>query len=154
MLLAFADGEPFATGAAGYDYDSLSDSGTSGRLILSIEVGGFLTSAIVDTGAPYLICSPQLARQLNLNVSDSLLSEQILIRGQKVRGSLHRINLQLIATEGNSLLLETTAFVPDPETEELGMIFPSFLGLVGCLERVRFAVDPSSETFYFGPSLD
>ena len=151
MLLAFADGESFVTGAAGYDYDSLSDRDTSARLILNVEIEGFLTSAIVDTGAPYLICSPQLAKQLNLNASDALLSKRILIRGQRVSGSLHRINLQFIATEGSGLLLEITAFVPDPEIEGSGMIFPSFLGLVGCLEWVRFAVDPSSETFYFGP---
>jgi hypothetical protein len=28
------------------------------------------------------------------------------------------------------------------------------LGLYGCLERVRFAVDPPTERFYFGPAAE
>ena len=29
---------------------------------------------------------------------------------------------------------------------------PSILGLHSCLERVRFAFDPATDTFYFGPA--
>jgi len=29
--------------------------------------------------------------------------------------------------------------------------FPSFLGLTGFLERIKFAADPNTDTFYFGP---
>jgi len=30
--------------------------------------------------------------------------------------------------------------------------FPNFLGLDGFLNRIRFAVDPAENIFYFGPS--
>jgi len=59
------------------------------------------------------------------------------------------VSLSLPATEGNSLLLEANAFVPD--SEERILRFPSFLGLQGCLEWVRFAIDPLDQMFYFGP---
>jgi hypothetical protein len=31
---------------------------------------------------------------------------------------------------------------------------PCILGLYGCLERLRFAVDSHTEQFYFGPAVD
>ncbi len=66
-------------------------------------------------------------------------------------GYLHRLNMAFEATQGESLSLVATAFVPDPEWEESWGETPSFIGLTGCLERLRFAVDPGSDAFYFGP---
>ena len=40
------------------------------------------------------------------------------------------------------------------DAEERWGELPSFLGLMGCLERMRFAVDPLDNTFYFGPNYD
>src|SRR5207249_4481430 len=36
---------------------------------------------------------------------------------------------------------------------ESGPDLPSILGLHGCLERARFAFDPATDTFYFGPAF-
>jgi hypothetical protein len=60
---------------------------------------------------------------------------------------LYRAAVLLIATQGESAELEVTAFVPDDETwnDE-----PLFLGFFNCLDRVRFAIDPVAERFYFG----
>ncbi|HAX76687.1 MAG TPA: hypothetical protein DCY88_12800 [Cyanobacteria bacterium UBA11372] len=44
--------------------------------------------------------------------------------------------------------VQATVFVPD--REELWGNFPYFIGLGGFLERIRFAFDPASDTFYFG----
>ncbi len=148
MLLALSNGETFATGSNNYGYGSVPGSNTSARIILQVEIQGKLTSAILDTGAPYLICSPELARVVEFDLEAALLRYEMLIRGYKVKGSLHRVNLELLATEGESLPLNVTAFVPDLDEQ---FNFPSFLGLLGCLEWIRFAVDPSSQLFYFGP---
>ncbi|MBI3732481.1 MAG: hypothetical protein HY259_03370 [Chloroflexi bacterium] len=77
----------------------------------------------------------------------------MLIRGIWYSGRLYLLNLTLLAIEGYSLELSATAFVPDSEWAESWGHLPSFLGLPGCLERLRFAVDPSTDTFYFGPLI-
>jgi hypothetical protein len=35
--------------------------------------------------------------------------------------------------------------------EDQPWMHPSILGLSGCLEALRFAVDPKTNLFYFGP---
>jgi hypothetical protein len=75
--------------------------------------------------------------------------QEILIRGILIKGGIHRLNLTVLASEGNGLSLEVTAFVPD-SSKNFGATYPAFLGYAGCLEWIRFAVDPSTETFYFG----
>ena len=54
-----------------------------------------------------------------------------------------------MADEGSDLEIETTAFVPVLDESEIWEL-PMFLGMQGCLERVRFAIDPTKERFYFG----
>jgi len=44
------------------------------------------------------------------------------------------------------------ALAPE-EAEQWGDML-CLLGLYGCLERARFAVDPLTERFYFGPAAD
>lgn len=148
MLLSFHDGaNAFATGSAGY---RVSGGRAPAHLTIEVDVAGRPTEAIIDTGAPYLICSPELAGQLSFDARDALDSLDILIRGSWIKGRLHRVQLILLASEGNSMAIEATAFVPDTE-RNFGAAHPSFLGYVGCLERIRFAIDPHTESFYFGP---
>jgi hypothetical protein len=71
-----------------------------------------------------------------------------------VHGRLYRLNLTLLADEGEDLTIQTTAFVPEPDEAEGWGDMPCILGLYGCLERLRFAVDPHTEPFYFGPAVD
>lgn len=151
MLLTFPNEESFATGATDYFYDPIPGSDTSARLILPVSVEGRFISAVVDTGAPFLVCSPELGEDLGFDPVFALGPHIMRIRGYAVKGSLHRVSLVLLATEGYDLPLEATAFVPEPEEKQMGHNFPSFLGLYGCLERVRFAVDPFYNKFYFGP---
>ncbi|MGH9855379.1 MAG: hypothetical protein ACREBD_36555, partial [Blastocatellia bacterium] len=131
MLLALSNGESFATGANLYSFDPVPGEDVSARIILQVLVEGQLTSAVLDTGAPYLICSPSLSRHIGFDAEFALSQHEILIRGYRVKGSLYRINLELIATEGEELTLEVMAFVPDPEE---AFNFPTFLGFWGCLE--------------------
>ena len=59
-------------------------------------------------------------------------------------GSLERIPLTLTASDGDSLTIDATWFVSE---EWPG---PTVIGWRGALERIRFAIDPSEESFYFG----
>src|SRR5258708_4256148 len=45
----------------------------------------------------------------------------LLIRGQTVRGWLHRVDLTLRAEEGDALIVDATSFVPHPEAENPGL---------------------------------
>jgi hypothetical protein len=56
--------------------------------------------------------------------------------------------MQIKAEEGEDLIQEVTAFIPNASVEEWGEI-PTFLGLTGCLEFLKFAVDPGENLFYF-----
>jgi hypothetical protein len=56
----------------------------------------------------------------------------------------------LLAEAGGNLGFEATAFVPEQHEEEGWGDMPSILGFYGCLERIRMAIDPVTETFYFG----
>ena len=107
-LLTFSDGQPFATGAAGYDYLPATETESSVRLILQIELEGVSAAAIVDTGAPFVVCAPKVARQLNLIPSASLGRIRLLIRGVSISGHLHRLTVTFL------ILLRGKKRVNDP----------------------------------------
>ena len=70
------------------------------------------------------------------------------IRGVKYSGTLYRAVLEIHAREGADLQQDVTVFVPETSAEDWGEM-PTFLGLTGCLEFLRFAIDPQSRQFYF-----
>lgn len=148
-MLLHPNGETFATGAIRYSYRPVSANETTNRIILLVEIAGVLTEAVVDTGAPYVICAPRIALLAGFDRAYALARMRMLIRGMQLEGSLTRLSIKLLAREGDDLTVDATVFVPD--VEEYWGSFPSFIGLTGFLERLRFAVDPSTDTFYFGP---
>ena len=148
MLLQLSTGEPFATGAAAYAYVPASEREETPRITLDVLIGNLRTSAFVDTGGVYLICSPQIAAALNLDPVDGLRVPNLIFRGAQLPGVLHRIPLTILASQGETITLEATAFVPGSINEWSD--FPCILGIYLCLDRLRFAVDPINEVFYFG----
>jgi hypothetical protein len=54
-----------------------------------------------------------------------------------------------MAEEDSSSMVEITALVSAPTARRIGE-FPVFLGMHGCMDLIRFAVDPEQEKFYFG----
>jgi hypothetical protein len=153
MTLTLPDGQPFATGATAYHYRPATAQETTPRLVLEVAIDGLVTQAMVDTGGLYLVCHPGLATQLHLEPTEAISGPRtLLFRGVLVQGRLYRLTLTLLAQAGDDLTVQATAFVPEPQEEESWGDLPSILGFYGCLERVRFAVDPRTETFFFGPA--
>ncbi len=151
MLLTTADGDIFATGRAPYSYrPAIKD--ISNRIILQVEIGGVLVEAIIDTGSPYVVCPPYFSEIIGLDSASALESIPFKVRGIDMRGNLYRVNVLFPAEEGDDLNVDATVFVPDQEWREAWGEQPAFIGLTGCLERMRFAVDPENDHFYFGPS--
>jgi len=151
MLLRFADGTLFATGAAPYAYRPVTARENAPRVVLSVRLGEIETSAFLDTGGVYLLCSPELARRLGLDPQDGIPTPSVQSGRGRLDGVLYRVGLTFIAADGDDLNVEPTVFVPLLKPgEEWPEDFPCILGMQGCLERLRFAVDPNDDTFYFG----
>ncbi|GAB4210036.1 MAG: hypothetical protein Fur006_70250 [Coleofasciculaceae cyanobacterium] len=124
---------------------------TTNRIILPVEIEEIRTEAVIDTGAPYVICPPKIAKIAGIDRAFALERLRMLIRGMLMEGSITRLSIRLLADEGDSLTVDATAFIPD--VEEYWGDLPVFIGLTGFMERLRFAVDPSTDTFYFGSLL-
>jgi len=145
MALTFA-----ATGAISYQDRPATPQENTPQVVLEIAIEGIVAEAIVDTGGVYLLCHPRLARQLDMDASQAVSPViELLFRGVSLQGRLHRMSLTLLAEVGENLGFEATAFVPEQD-EEGWSDMPSILGFYGCLERIRMAIDPVTETFYFG----
>lgn len=147
-LLLFPNSDSFATGAIPFAYRPVTSSETTNRIILRVEIQNIETLAVLDTGAPYVICAPKVAREAGVDPASALQREIMLIRGMRLEGFLFRLNIRLTAKYGKDLDVDSTVFVP--EVEEYWGDFPSFIGLAGCLERMRFALDFNTDNFYFG----
>ncbi|HEX4962382.1 MAG TPA: hypothetical protein VF173_16210 [Thermoanaerobaculia bacterium] len=116
------------------------------RILVRIALGPLESPvlALMDTAAPWCVFRPEM----NTRLQKSFL----LIPGQAIlgtrlglfQGSLYRGHLRLLAEEGESLNVEATVFV-SPDWPG-----PNFLGYQGLLQRIRFAVDPENNHFYFG----
>lgn len=147
--LRTASGEPFATGEAPWDARfALADDRLT-RLFVQVEVEGQPTSAVVDTGGACFILNPSIAADLPLGRSTIVSRDRLVVRGVSYSGTMHRVPVTLLATAGEPLTFEATAFVPELEHGETWPL-PSYLGWQGCLDRIRFAVDPADEVVYFG----
>jgi hypothetical protein len=154
MLLQFDHGEPFASGAAPYTYLSASEQETTPRIIISVSIQGIQTSAFVDTGGVYAICSPEIADELHLDPKHGAPVNPIRWRGEIFQGVLHRVPITLLAEEGESIIIEATCFIPQlTNSQQWQTDFACILGMYLCFDRLRFAVDPNpdNEMFYFGP---
>jgi len=96
MLLQFEDGKPFASGAASYLYQSITERETTPRIILSILLGGIETTAFVDTGGVYVLCSPEIARVIGLNPGEGIPVQTLRSARGRFSGELFRAPLTFL----------------------------------------------------------
>ena len=149
-MLTFLTGEPFASGIITYSYGPAHEWEQTSRILVPVEIGGVSVIAVVDTGAPYVVCPPQVATQAGLQSAQDDPVVALGWHGDHT-GYLFRRPIRLRAEAGEDAIVEATIFVPDASSApawEAGRR-PFILGMGGCLERMRFAVDPGSDTFYF-----
>ena len=152
MALRFPHGQACPTSATSYAYRPATSYETTPRVILDIAIEGIATEAMIDTGGAYLLCHPQLAAQLRLDVTDAMSNVvSILFRGVLVRGRLYRLKSLCSRTKVRTCRFKRLPLFPSMTRQNNGGEIPSILGFHGCLERIRIAIDPVTDTFYFGP---
>jgi hypothetical protein len=98
--------------------------------------------ALLDTAAEWCVIRPEQAKLLQLTPSAD--EARLHTRFGTISGWLERIPIKLLAQEGDVLSVDATCFISD---DWLG---PVVIGWKGYLERIRFALDPGRDSFYFG----
>jgi hypothetical protein len=96
------------------------------------------------------VFNPDVVGELGVTELTDYLSEiELNVRGISYKGRLFRIGLTLEADAGEHLDIESSVFVPTLSSGEIWP-HPNFVGLEGFLSRIRFAVNPAENAFYFG----
>ncbi len=101
--------------------------------------------ALLDTGAHFCILNQEVTAAVSDRLTNSLGQTALLTTQGRIQGELFLHRIEFIAEDGDSLGIEATTFVPP------GWRGPSFIGYTGVLDRMRFAIDPQRNRFYFGP---
>jgi hypothetical protein len=130
-----------------FRYSSRYESGLHSLLVAvpciigdrSVEV-----FALLDTAAEWCVLAAEVAEALGYSPAPTGGATLLSTRLGIFAGSLERVALRFPADFGEALSIDATWFV-SPEWPG-----PSVIGWTGGLERVRFAVDPGEESFYFG----
>lgn len=139
-MLRWLDGSAFATGMSSY-LDG--DPSEAARIHVKVEFDGETVLALLDTGASWSVLNAELAHELGLFEQDGE-SATISSRVGDIKGKLVTATTTLVAEEGESIEVESIVFVSSEWPEG------NFIGYSGLLERIRFAIDPGSNAFFFG----
>ena len=142
-MLRDLEGKTFATGCAAFvDTDSAD---ISPKIYVRIQPGNLPAPVLaqVDTGAAWSVLRADVARRIGAFEASG---EPLVLstRMGRIRGELVRTSVSLVADAGESLDLNATVFVSPDWTHG------TVLGYAGLLERIRFAIDPYRNLFYFG----
>lgn len=101
-------------------------------------------AALLDTACPWCIMPGEAAAELGSAPVPGTDGIRLSSRMGTFVGWLDRFDLILKAESGEAVRIDATWFVcPDWPG-------PMVIGWKGGLERIRFAVDPGDERFYFG----
>ncbi len=117
------------------------------HLVLAVpcHIGGlpFLYHALLDTGSTWCLLPPDLAQMLGGQPDSESPPVYVSSRLGLFEGWLARIQLEFRAIEGVPVSIEATWFVSEDWPG------PIVIGWKGGLERIRSALDPSEDAFYF-----
>ncbi len=145
-------GSHFAVGGTHYQ-DFYPGSEMWARVVVRINIEHCQEAyAIVDTGAQWSVFDPVLVQAFGIDLNSEHESRKIclMVRGTLYEGRQIRVDVTLKADYGEDLTVDATVFVPTLDPDDVWP-WPNFLGLEGLLDRMRFAVDPTENAFYFGP---
>jgi len=140
--------EPFATGASRYSDAHPDLAEPYPRIYVRFRPQGADISlsllALLDTGAHFCILNQEVADFARHQLTETIGQARLGTAYGVLSGELYRLGIELVAQIGDDLDIETVALItPDWHG-------PSFIGYCGALERLRFAVDPTVNRFYFG----
>ncbi len=142
-MLRDLEGNSFAVGCASFADTDQTESSPKIYVRISLQNLRAPVLAQLDTGAAWSVLNVEIARRIGvLDAPGESLA--LSTRTGKVLGKLVRAPVSLVADAGESLDLDATFFV-SPDWRR-----GTFLGYSGLLERIRFAVDPYQNLFYFG----
>lgn len=145
MILRHSNGQDFSTGRAKYHDSDNSSQGVTAKIYVKITFASFGCPilALLDTGAAWSILDAEIAEALDL-FDDAGEIVPISTRKGSYQFRLKRVNLEILADHGTSLSFEATVAV------QRDWKHGTFIGYQGLLERMKFAVDPFDNFFYFG----
>jgi hypothetical protein len=137
---------PFAIGRARYFDDPIKGLTSSPRIFLEVRPGRLPIPvlAMVDTAAPWCIFDAEIGDEIRRSFEPVSGWVALSTRLGTFKGILYSGQIAFEVLDGESFTLDVTAFLsPDWQGG-------NFLGYEGFLQRIRFAVDPESNLFYFG----
>ena len=138
-------GEPFASNAARYYEEDPSLESEQTSIHVQIIIQGDIeiaTLARLDPATPWVVLNAELTETLGLGADGP--DAHLQTAAGRMKGTLERYPIVLAAQEGQSLEIDATLFVCSEWRRG------NYLGYTGLLERIRFAIDPASQLFYFG----
>lgn len=139
---------PWSTGGAKYLPDYPIDS----KLFIAIRLrfGDQKDEqiALLDTAAQWPICKKEIADVLGLKGINSLGLSTLSTRFGDITGYLDRCKVTLVSEFGNEIDVDATLFISEDWPG------PNVIGWKGCLERIRFAIDPSINIIFYGSYSD
>jgi hypothetical protein len=98
---------------------------------------------LLDTAAEWCVLPAKLARDWGCAEPAHQPEASLLTRFGRTNGHLSRLSIVFPALQGADLTVDATCFISDSWPG------PMVIGWKGCLERMRFALDPGDESFYF-----
>jgi hypothetical protein len=118
------------------------------RLVIAVacQLETLSVFALLDTAADWCVLPPEVATALGFSLEPDPAFPPYSTRHGLLAGRQERMPILLLPEEGGSLEIDATWFI-SPDWPG-----PIVLGWKGCLERLRFALDPTpgEERFYFG----
>ena len=112
------------------------------RIVITVILEGREIPALVDTGASQCVVSWTVAEAL-ATVEDCEVQFRA-VGGNIHHGLLFPITINFPADQGEAVTLDVTAW--SAET----FYGPNLIGYGGVLERLRIAIDPATNRFFFG----
>jgi len=113
------------------------------RIVVTVVVEGLEITALVDTGANQCILGWAVAEQL-IPAASELTIQVRALGGNVHRGMLFPVVVTLLADDGDPVSLQIAAWSAETFNG------PNLIGYGGVLERLRIALDPETNRFYFG----
>jgi hypothetical protein len=107
------------------------------------RVGGFPSHALLDTGSQWCLLPVSLVIGLGYDVTPDPDTPPLHTRFGTFAGRLERIPVTFDVNVGTTATVEATFFV---SADWSG---PMVIGWKGCLERMRFGLNPAEEAFLF-----